>query len=96
LVAASPNDDVGINKIWRLFFYGLCLHKAKSFLLAISNVLVELLGISSEPSEGVEVSLLVSEIALLKVGVPISLGIRYFLVKHFNIITVKNRDRFNF
>ena len=96
LITAGPNNDISINKIWSLLFYGLSLYKPEALLLAVSNVFIQFLGVTSKPCKRVQVSLLISKIALFKVGVTICLGIGYFFVKYFNIVTVKNGYWFNF
>lgn len=95
LVAASPNDEISVGDVLTLKLRSRCLDKADSSLPLVHDVEVESLGVATQPSERVDIAVLVLHFRAfshVKLGVAGVSSLFHAFKENFNPLSVQDLD----
>jgi hypothetical protein len=88
LIPTSPDHEIRTIHVPLLLLRGLGLNERDSLLLASHDLLVEILGVTSEAREGVKVAIFFGELVRLELIVAVFLRIGDLVVEDFDLLTV--------
>lgn len=92
LVAAGPNDEIGILEILGLLTRSLSLNYINSLFLLLSPFEVHFLCVTSEASVSIENATIFGVILLIKIIIVVLLGVRNCIKKDSYFVSIENFD----